>query len=714
LKDYYQSTEGETEFLYEAKMVLVGNGRVGKTTISKNIIGNYGIYDNEESTHGIEVRKWDCKFSKEDLKTLFSRLPPQVLAANVNWTKLKNEGFRLNIWDFGGQGKYRAVQQFFCSRNSLYLYVTSVDDEFINKNDVYINFSYWIPFISTFGFNQSQNHKSPVIYIYNKTDKIQGSGLEKKKRIKDQVEVASKGESFVNVSDVIDISCNNAKDIEALRTQIRQILPFISDDVFTRRYGKGWLDTKQELESLNEAFIFKERYVSIFKINVRKYQELALVEEESQAETWLTVLDAIGSVIYFSEEKVKIVVQEDNKKPVHLSQIVILQPEWLKEIAYEVLNCEVVINRRGEFDAHDFDKIWPKVAPQQYDLLIQMMLAFELCYHSDKFGREIYVVPALFPEQTPLDYQQQGFEELAGTNIVQKYVLEFSPFMPAGVLHKLVIAKNGWIYQEIKWLTGVVLHGKNTYIEITEQWDKSTITLMIAGERPDWMRDDIINEIRRITDSVRSTKYLYELKFDVKRINPMEKPGNTMVPIRVFISYSHAYKEYYQVFKDKFETGTKPLQHNGNYKIEIYSDEQIPLGSNWHTELQREVLNCDIAILLISDTFFTSEYIRQQELNRFIDRHNNNQILIVPIYFHPCDYDSWGKLQEIQFFKPEGAKYGRPELGTSFSFSDLVNFYSANGQLMVTPNLNISRYMTDMVNKLKPEFARIASKKIEQ
>ena len=69
----------------------------------------------EISTEGIDIRKW--------------KLDTQ-----------KSKNFRINFWDFGGQGKYRAVQQFFCSRNSLYVFVTEPEDD-IQKSDRF-------PFIS--------------------------------------------------------------------------------------------------------------------------------------------------------------------------------------------------------------------------------------------------------------------------------------------------------------------------------------------------------------------------------------------------------------------------------------------------------------------------------------------------------------------------------------------------------------------------------------
>ena len=101
---YLRSLEGNAEPLYEAKLVLVGEGNVGKTTLLKALKGKAGEppQKNEATTHGVEI----------DIHGL--RLPhPQKGGVEI----------QLNAWDFGGQDVYRVTHQFFFSRRSLYLLV---------------------------------------------------------------------------------------------------------------------------------------------------------------------------------------------------------------------------------------------------------------------------------------------------------------------------------------------------------------------------------------------------------------------------------------------------------------------------------------------------------------------------------------------------------------------------------------------------------------
>ena len=103
LKSYLRSLEapGGVELLYEAKLVLVGEGDVGKTTLLKALTGREPR-EGEPTTHGANV----------DIQSL--RLPHPV-----------GDGVEItfNAWDFGGQDVYRVTHQFFFSPHAVYLLV---------------------------------------------------------------------------------------------------------------------------------------------------------------------------------------------------------------------------------------------------------------------------------------------------------------------------------------------------------------------------------------------------------------------------------------------------------------------------------------------------------------------------------------------------------------------------------------------------------------
>ncbi|NES23982.1 MAG: hypothetical protein F6K41_34995, partial [Symploca sp. SIO3E6] len=103
LQAYLKSIEQpeQREELYEAKLVLVGEGGVGKTTLLKALTGKEPQKD-EATTHGVSI---------------------EVQALHLPHPQKKDIAIKLNAWDFGGQEVYRVTHQFFFSKRSIYLLV---------------------------------------------------------------------------------------------------------------------------------------------------------------------------------------------------------------------------------------------------------------------------------------------------------------------------------------------------------------------------------------------------------------------------------------------------------------------------------------------------------------------------------------------------------------------------------------------------------------
>ncbi|MBQ0894653.1 hypothetical protein KBX37_16365 [Micromonospora sp. U56] len=83
---------------YEAKLILVGEGGVGKSTLIAALRGDEFVQD-RATTHGIELAHLDLPHPNSPISIM------------------------LNSWDFGGQDVYRITHQFFFSRRALYLLV---------------------------------------------------------------------------------------------------------------------------------------------------------------------------------------------------------------------------------------------------------------------------------------------------------------------------------------------------------------------------------------------------------------------------------------------------------------------------------------------------------------------------------------------------------------------------------------------------------------
>jgi hypothetical protein len=160
-----------------------------------------------------------------------------------------------------------------------------------------------------------------------------------------------------------------------------------------------------------------------------------------------------------------------------------------------------------------------------------------------------------------------------------------------------------------------------------------------------------------------------------------------MAHVKLFISYAHKDDESFAVFKPEIK---EALNKSMFFTFDAWEDSGIPVGTKWDDYIQKKLKNCKIAILCVSDNFFSSTYIKNSEFNELI--HNYNKALIVPIYFAACNIGTWQDLSEIQFFKPPGTAYGlQPQ--ENFSFEDLLK----------SPNISaenrkdlIARYCEDL------------------
>jgi internalin A len=105
--------------------------------------------------------------------------------------------------------------------------------------------------------------------------------------------------------------------------------------------------------------------------------------------------------------------------------------------------------------------------------------------------------------------------------------------------------------------------------------------------------------------------------------------------LRIFISYSHAQRDYFPVFKTDLGQYIQLL----DVDVQVFDDNTIPIGAAWDEYLQGKVSDCDVMVLLVSQEFMNSQYIREKEFGSALERlKSGSRLLIAPIYFAPCRF----------------------------------------------------------------------------
>ncbi len=114
-------------------------------------------------------------------------------------------------------------------------------------------------------------------------------------------------------------------------------------------------------------------------------------------------------------------------------------------------------------------------------------------------------------------------------------------------------------------------------------------------------------------------------------------------PIELFISYTHKDDR----LRKELETHLSALRRQGI--VASWCDRRIEAGSEWAGQIHDKLNTAQVILLMISADFIASDYCNDVELKRAMERHNNSEAKVIPIFVRPCDWKGmpFGKLQGV-------------------------------------------------------------------
>jgi hypothetical protein len=186
------------------------------------------------------------------------------------------------------------------------------------------------------------------------------------------------------------------------------------------------------------------------------------------------------------------------KDDLELKKTVFLNHEWVLRGVYNVLDNKKVIQQNGVFNNSDLEDIWHEehFKDKEAELLALMKNEkFELCFD---LGKGSYLAPKLLPKDMPEELY--GFERPEKLKQTLHYQYRYK-FMPKGILTRLIVKLNNYIYKHRYWRYGVILEFDKTRALVRERYFDRRIIIVLEGENKKEMLGIIRKNIKDINDT---------------------------------------------------------------------------------------------------------------------------------------------------------------------------------------------------------------------
>jgi internalin A len=602
--------------VYEAKLLLVGGGYAGKTSIARKIVlgAQAQMPREEEETDGIEI--------------------------SVYKTEYNNQTMRVNVWDFGGQEILYATHQFFLTSRSLYLLV--INDREDNYSLTNSTAEYWLQLIDQLSNN------SPVIMVRNVR-----SATRRIVRQSQESMAAVAGSN--NIRAMMQVNAGTfegmADLIDEVKHQVAK-LPHMGIEMPVH-----WEAIRHHLEILSQTknYITAHEYFQICAANN--------IPEQDRAQHLSSFLHDLGVFLHFQDD-------------VRLKDLFILNREWATGAVYALQKDSEIIENSGRFNLQVLRRIWAHdMYAGKFNELLALMVKFELCFAIPE-TENTYLLPLLLKTEAlpPLLKAEEGiavyyhYESFMPLGIMPFLIVKMHHYLPAradaamwrhGVhLHKM----NGH-------------HSPAAIAEVTENRDKKRIKITVSGtpeeaqkflyliiqnfevihnrfakmkvrqmmpcrcaecrnsDAPDVIEYEKLTELRRKTKHIicrnSGTEILIDDLLNGRDVSTQATEAAGQQPCRIFLSYAGKDTELRKKLVNQL------LTINDATAIEIYYDEMEKPGADWQARFKEEIERCDIFLMLVSPDFQASPYCRDELELAFACK---DRLTIIPIIARNCNW----------------------------------------------------------------------------
>lgn len=589
---YFAQRQRDAKPLNEVKLLLVGHGRVGKTSLSKALRGI--PHDQQEpETPGIE--RYTLKLGARE---------PVITA---------------HIWDFGGQEFLHQTHQFFFSQRSIYLVVLSG-----RQGRPMQEAEYWLRLIRSYGTG------SPVVIALNQI-----------KAHPFTIDEYFLQENYPEVKAVVKTDCQPRVGIEPLRKLLGKFageMPSVREKILP-----SWARVRSRLEEMKASFVTFQDY--------RQICDDEGVETADSQDTLATILDCLGIALnYRDDPRLR---DTSVLKPRWLVDGIYKILRWLHKQetngVMRLADFTQALKSKKDYppDMHRF----LLALMEKFELCFPLDQKEELYLVpgllDENQPRELKRYMGEDAQRIQLRYEDVRPPGLLPRFIVRSHTLsEKRPRWRRGVVlsrrsaQALVRGDHegrvtdifviGETAEDRVWLTEFILS------EMRVLNEKLPVRTYIEDESGVWTELEILRDAVKRDETTRA-----ERKADgstvmvnvVERLREVESPEASAPrdnPVSLFICYARANERIVK----RLVPSLKVLARRGY--ISLWRDTDLIPGDDWDETIQDRLLESQIILFMVSRDFLASRYITEHERPVAMRLMNEKKAVVVPVLLSAC------------------------------------------------------------------------------